>query len=282
MTFVQDRLLRMPLRPLRGSSSEDRSLILARQLGNLVSIKGEDIMLLGHSSDQVRYHRLRASVPSRLWKWRVFAGWKWTGQPEHINALELRAILTSLLWRVGHQAHLKTRFLHLTDSMVCLHALSRGRSSSKKLRRTLSRINALLLASGSQGQWGYVHTDSNGLAGSRPNIVMGKKRILEGTTVKQRAEKRQKLGTLKQLTVQAPTRIRYDKAIDNFFQFLKSNSLQLPRKRELLDGLVCEYLEHLWSSGQGRGLASDSVAALQDHDPKLRGTLPGSWSSVVH
>ena len=159
--FLQDRLVRVPLRPLRGSGGSDGGLLLAQKLGNLVSMKGEDLMISGTSSEQVRFQRLRASVPSKLWKWKVVAGWKWTGNPEHINSLELRAILTTLQWRVCHQRHLRCRFLHLTDSMVCLHALSRGRSSSKKLRRTLCRINALLLVSGSQGLWGYVHTDSN-------------------------------------------------------------------------------------------------------------------------
>jgi hypothetical protein len=44
---------------------------------------------------------------------------------------------------------------------VVLHCLSRGRSSSKKLRSSLSKINALLLCSSSQALWGYVHTDQN-------------------------------------------------------------------------------------------------------------------------
>ncbi len=159
--FLQDRLVRVPLRPLRGPGGSDGSLLLVQKLGNLVSMKGEDLMISGSSSEQVRFQRLRASVPSKLWKWKVVAGWKWKGNSEHINSLELRAILTTIKWRLCHQHHLRCRFLHLTDSMVCLHALCRGRSSSKKLRRTLCRINALLLVSGSQGLWGYVHTDSN-------------------------------------------------------------------------------------------------------------------------
>ena len=159
--LLQNRLLRLPLRPLRGSASGESAEVLAGKLGNLVSIKGEDIMLTPGTVDQVKFHRLRASIPSRLWKWKVIAGWRWTGQPEHINNLEMRAILTSLKWRIIHQRHLKCRFIHLTDSLVCLHSLTRGRSSSRKLRRAISRINALLLASSSQGIWSYVHTDQN-------------------------------------------------------------------------------------------------------------------------
>ena len=159
--LLQDRLLRLPLRPLRGPSNPTGAGALASKLGNLVSIKGEDILLSPGSSDQVKFHRLRASIPSKLWKWKIIAGWRWSNSNEHINNLEMRAILTSLKWRICHPHHLKCRFIHLTDSLVCLHSLTRGRSSSRKLRRAISRINALLLASSSQGVWSYVHTDQN-------------------------------------------------------------------------------------------------------------------------
>ena len=118
-------------------------------------------MVLGKTSEQVKFHRLRASLPSRLWKWKIIAGWSWKGNPEHINSLEMRAILTTLQWKIGHQGLVRKRFLHMTDSLVCLHSLTRGRSSSRKLRRTLCRINALLLVSSSQAFWSYVHTDDN-------------------------------------------------------------------------------------------------------------------------
>ena len=78
-----------------------------------------------------------------------------------INVLELRAVLTTLRWRIAKKGWLQERWLHLVDSLVCLHCLARGRSSSRKLRRTLLRINARLLASGTQGLWAYVHTAQN-------------------------------------------------------------------------------------------------------------------------
>ena len=91
--------------------------------------------------------RLRATVPAKLWRWSVVTGWKWTLGREHINSVELHAILTALRWRAEHKHHLNTRVIHMTDSLVCLHSLTRGRSSSRKLRRTMSRIHALILAS---------------------------------------------------------------------------------------------------------------------------------------
>ena len=158
--FLQSRLWRRPLRPLRGQAQEPDAPVVDK-VANLVSVKGEDILLSTPSSQLCKYHRLRASVPAQVWKLRVVTGWKWTGQPEHINSLELRAVLTSLRWRIQHRGHVGHRFLHLTDSLVVLHCLARGRSSSRKLRSSLCRINALLLCSSSQALWGYVHTDQN-------------------------------------------------------------------------------------------------------------------------
>ena len=134
---------------------------LVSKLLNLVSLKGEDIMIQAPSEETLRYHRLRASLPSNLWQWKTVMGWTWKGSPEHINVLEMRAVLTSLRWRIVKKKSLRTKFVHMVDSLVCLHSLSRGRSSSRKLRRTMSRINALLLASGSHGVWAYVHTKEN-------------------------------------------------------------------------------------------------------------------------
>ena len=134
---------------------------LVEKLLTMVSVKGEDLLLQHASEDLVKYHRMRASVPAKLWSWKTVASWAWTGSPEHINALELRAVLTALRWRLERHQQINVKFLHLIDSMVALHSLSRGRSSSRKLRRTVLRINALLLATKSQCVWAYVHTKQN-------------------------------------------------------------------------------------------------------------------------
>ena len=275
--FLQSRLWRLPLRPQRLA---DAGAGLVRKLGNLISVKGEDILLTTPTSQLCRFHRLRASVPSRLWRWKIVSGWSWTGSGEHINSLELRAVLTTVKWRVIHQGHLHCRFLHLVDSLVALHALSRGRSSSRKLRRTLSKVNALLLVSSSQALWGYVHIQTRilltnpvvGVAGFAQSLNMPK-RVLEASSQADRAKQRKALGTLQQLTVQPATKQRYTRAVDRFLAFLKDNDQVLPTQRKLLDPLLCEYLEHLWAQGFGRALASDTIAGLQDADVHLRRQL---------
>ena len=134
---------------------------LVRKLSGLVSIKGEDLLLQATSEQLVRYHRLRSSIPSKLWKWKEVAGWAWKGSGEHINQLELRAVLTSVKYWIVKRKLGSCKLIHLTDSLVCLHSLSRGRSSSKRLRRTLMRINTLLLAANIHPVWAYVHTLQN-------------------------------------------------------------------------------------------------------------------------
>ena len=102
-------------------------------------------------------------------------------------------------------------------------------------------------------------------------------RILEGKTKRERVRTRKTLGPLKTLTVQAATKQRYELARKGFYKFLKKEGIEIPMTRDRMDDLVADYLEHLWMSGEGKGLASDTVAALQDINPKLRGSLPSSW-----
>ena len=65
--------------------------------------------------------------------------------------------------------------------------------------------------------------------------------------------------------------------MSGFLGFLQDNNLALPRQSDKVDNLSAEYLEHLWLTGAGRGLASETLAALQDQDPRLKGLLQSSW-----
>lgn len=153
-------LLRPPMH-CKGKVLREDGQGLAKKLAGLASIKGEDIMLQASSEQMVKYHRLRSSIPGALWRWREVVGWSWRGTPEHINVLELRAIHTTLRWLVGKRKLGGVRLVHLTDSLVCLHALSRGRTSSRKMRRILIRTQALLLRHDLHPLWGYIHTSQN-------------------------------------------------------------------------------------------------------------------------
>lgn len=116
-----------------------------------------------------------------------------------------------------------------------------------------------------------------GAGGSGQNLDMPKRKILEVADQSDRAKMCRELGTLKDLAVQPATKRRYDKAAEGFFTLLKQENLVLPTRKDRLDPLLCEYLEHLWATGVGRGQANDTVAALQHLQPSLRGHLAGAW-----
>ena len=172
---LQSILLRPPIQ--HSTSTLASSHMLTKKLCSLVSLKGEDLLLQSQGEAPVKFQRLRTSIPSKLWRWHVISGWQWVGDPEHINVLELRAVLTSIKWRVDQQGQHDLRCIHLVDSLVVLRALTPGRSSSRKMRRTLMRINSYLLVSGLQPLWGYVSTHDN--PADRPSRRVCKKKWLK-------------------------------------------------------------------------------------------------------
>jgi len=178
---LQGYLRRPSLVPVQGHGRLAAEEKLTKKLVNMVSIKGEDLLLQADTENQVKFHRLRASVPGKLWKWRTICGWPWKQSGFHINVLEVQAVLTCLHWRVCRKRQQSCRMLHLTDSLVALHALSRGRSSSRKLRPVLSRINALLLAAQVHPVWGYINTKQN--PADRPSRRPVLKRCLKGKRI---------------------------------------------------------------------------------------------------
>ena len=88
---------------------------------------------------------------------------------------------------------------------------------------------------------------------------------------------RKQMGSLKSLTVQPRTKARYNKGLDQFFNYLRHEGIVLPKKRDHLDDVCADYIEHLWSEGEGRAMASNFLAAIQDFDPKVKGHLQSSW-----
>ena len=154
-------LLRPPLQVQRSKPTPGWEAQMVKKLMGVVSTKGSDLLLQGPSEHQVKFHRLRASIPSKQWKWKDVTGWGWRKQGDHINVLEMRSVYTTIKWWVKKRRAKHARSLHLVDSLVCLHSLVRGRTSSLKLRRALMRINSLLLCSDLHPIWGYVHTSQN-------------------------------------------------------------------------------------------------------------------------
>ena len=89
--------------------------------------------------------QLRGILPT-AWKWSTVIATSWQKSGEHINVYELRAYLLALRWRTRFWHNIGTRFLHLVDSQVTKGVCTKGRTSSLRLQRVLSKVNAYIWA----------------------------------------------------------------------------------------------------------------------------------------
>ena len=87
----------------------------------------------------------RQSSVASWWQWSKLFSYRW-GRKEHINALEFRAIIHALEWRVRHLHECAIRVFHFSDSYIAMSIISKGRTSSKMLQPLLRRLAALLMA----------------------------------------------------------------------------------------------------------------------------------------
>ena len=120
---------------------------------------GADVRVI---SGQILGHRPpnHASVRAFWWQWKHLFSVKW-GAHYHINFLEMKMILFSLLWRCRDVRAVRKRWLHLEDSMVSLLILSKGRTSSHLLQPLTNKIGAVQLAMGSYLLHAHVGSDEN-------------------------------------------------------------------------------------------------------------------------
>lgn len=102
----------------------------------------------------------RAGLRTSYFCWRVIHGYKWKHR-SHINALELQGVVNSVQWRLRKLTNHRKRVLHLVDSQVVACVITKGRTSSFRLRKGLQKLNALLLTAGVKLCIGYCHTSEN-------------------------------------------------------------------------------------------------------------------------
>ena len=86
----------------------------------------------------------RQSVPADWWDCQGLFRFHWKTH-EHINCLELRAILQAIKYYTSHLRCSHARVFHITDSYICMSVLAKGHTGSKMLARILKQINAYLL-----------------------------------------------------------------------------------------------------------------------------------------
>eukprot|EP00971_Amphidinium_carterae_P227622 4515196-Amphidinium_carterae.1 len=124
---------------------------------SLSSQRGSDVRFDAQTVVDPRAGPWHSVLPS-WWVWRVLA-FRLGGK--HINCLELQAVWAAVRWRLRRASSVGTRFLHASDSQVCLAILVKGRTSSRALNFILKRINATILAGSLLPHWTYVGTECN-------------------------------------------------------------------------------------------------------------------------
>src|SRR6185437_10690759 len=78
--------------------------------------------------------------------WSTIISSEWRFHDEHINSLEMRAVLLAVRWILSHDSTTSIRSFLLVDSSVVYYVLRKGRSSSRPLLSVFRRLSAFLLA----------------------------------------------------------------------------------------------------------------------------------------
>ena len=93
-------------------------------------------------------------------RWRRVVTLKWK-RPEHINRLELRVLTLGVRHASRCPDRRGRRLLLLSDSLVAIGSLSKGRSTSAGLNQEIRRASAHILGTGTKVYARYIHTSRN-------------------------------------------------------------------------------------------------------------------------
>jgi hypothetical protein len=74
--------------------------------------------------------------------------------------------------------------------------------------------------------------------------------------------------------------VRYNKALERFFRWLRTEQRLLPDTPECADEYLGEFIESCWEGGDSKGCATDVLSSAQWRCPQLRGQLRTGWSLV--
>lgn len=218
----------------------------------------------------------RATVNLHRWLWHIAHAYRFERE-EHINVLELRAILHCLEWRARRSGFGDCRCLHLSDSQVALSVCVKGRSSSRQLNRVLRKLPPWKWPVGSFQCWLGLRVTSIRPMNHQGDMSPKAKVIMPGSSRQHRKVERQKFGSLSSQIVEVKTRARYEECFEKFRKFHRLQAeFGLP-EATLFDEMVGEYVEYLWESGEAKSEASYTLAAIQYFRPQAKSHLPWSW-----
>ena len=106
---------------------------------------------------------------------------------------------------------------------------------------------------------------------SQSNIATNRHRIQISREDRQRT--RRDLGPLRKLFISNRVRLRYERALQCFFDFATEQSIDFESHPSLLDDALSSYIELLWEEGDPKCWGGDAVSALSKFVPELKGEI---------
>ena len=92
-----------------------------------------------------------------------------------------------------------------------------------------------------------------------------------------KAKARKLLGPLRRRTVAPQTRVLYDRAMQLFSFWLKSERKRWPDKESELGLLLTDFAEVLWEEGESKADLANLLSALHDAEPSVDPFLRAAW-----
>ena len=143
-----------------GRLTENEEVELARAYMTFQTHRGGEIRLESGPQKLPGRAPIQAVDPGH-WEWRTVLSCQWHAEHEHISALETRAYLLTLKWKLRSCARMSKRFLHLVDSQTAFGALTKHRSPSPLLQYLVRRAAAMELAGNLAPCLAYCHSHRN-------------------------------------------------------------------------------------------------------------------------
>jgi len=80
---------------------------------------------------------------------------------QHINLLEMNAILITIKWLLRRTDNVGRRTVHASDSQVCIAILCKGRTSALRLQSCSKKISATVVAASLQPYYVFIESARN-------------------------------------------------------------------------------------------------------------------------
>jgi len=101
----------------------------------------------------------RRGLNSENYVWKIVLAVPFARQ--HINLLEMNAILLAFRWRLRRVDTIGARIIHTSDSQVCIAILCKGRTSARRLLCCAKKVSATVVAASLHPYFVFVESARN-------------------------------------------------------------------------------------------------------------------------